>query len=244
MPRRQRAAPTVRPNGCPPWHRLLRRTGCEDRATVFKRASRGRACEAPGQRSCRLETARRSNRPAPAGCNDKESKFFFQAFLQSIEREALVLYGDLPYNVRLIAVRRLGWPMPIAIKKRPKHIARAGQLASERTAVAAVSPIEADQRPNPVVKDPDPDQRAIATRIKAELSRDATRASQHELKSRRRELRLTPSVDDLIRCAMEVSGLTAGDLAYQGALKLLEGHYRALRVRRQRDRDRPSRFRR
>ena len=137
--------------------------------------------------------------------------------------------------------------MPIVIK-RPKHIAPAGQLASERTAVAktAVSPIEADQHTNPMVKNPEPDQRAIATRIKAELSRDATRGSQHELKSRRRELRLSPSADDLIRCAMEVSGLTAGDLAYQGALKLLEDHYRGLQVRRrrQRDRDRASRFRR
>jgi hypothetical protein len=132
--------------------------------------------------------------------------------------------------------------------RKPNRMARERQLASERTAVAAtaVSPIEADQHINPMVKDPEPDQRAIATRIKAELSRDATRASQHELKSRRRELRLTPSADDLIRCAMEVSGLTAGDLAYQGALKLLEGHYRGLQVRRrrQRDRDRASRFRR
>ena len=134
--------------------------------------------------------------------------------------------------------------MPIIIKK-PKHTARAGQLASEIAAVAktAVGPSEADQHTNPMVKDPEPDQRAIAIRIKAELSRDANpRASRRELKSRRRELRLTPSADDLIRCAMEVSGLTAGDMAYLGARKLLEDHYRGMR--RRRDRDRPSRFRR
>jgi hypothetical protein len=131
--------------------------------------------------------------------------------------------------------------------RKPNRMARERQLASERTPVAktAVSPIEVDQHTNPAVKDSEPYQRAIATRIKAELSRDANRrASQRELKSRRRELRLTPSADDLIRCAMEVSGLTAGDLAYHGALKLLEHHYRALRVQRQRDRARLSRMRR
>ena len=137
--------------------------------------------------------------------------------------------------------------MPISIK-RPKNTPHMGQLASEGTVVAktAVGHGEADQHLNSPVRDSNADQRAIsAARIRAELSRNAnTRAGQRELKNRRRELRLTPSADDLIRCAMEVSGLTAGDLAYQGALKLLEGHYRALRVRRQRDRDRPSRFRR
>src|SRR5215469_15581348 len=85
-----------------------------------------------------------------------------------------------------------------------------------------------------------------AARIRDELSRHANpRASQRERKSRRRELRLTPSADDLIRCAMEVSGFTPGELAYLGAQRLLQDHYRGLRVRqRQRDRDRPSRFRR
>ena len=136
--------------------------------------------------------------------------------------------------------------MPVILKNL-KRRARAGQLASEGAAAAktAAGRREADQHPNPVVKDPEVDQRATAIRINAALSRNANvRASQRELKNRRRELRLTPAADDLIRCAMEVSGLTAGDLAYQGALKLLEGHYRALRVRRQRDRDKPSRFRR
>jgi hypothetical protein len=131
--------------------------------------------------------------------------------------------------------------------KKPKNWPRARQLASEGAAAAktATGRREADQHPDPVAKDPQVDQRATAIRINAALSRNANvRASQGELKNRRRELRLTPSADDLIRCAMEVSGLTAGDLAYQGALKLLEDHYRGLRLRRQRDRDRASRLRR
>jgi hypothetical protein len=60
---------------------------------------------------------------------------------------------------------------------------------------------------------------------------------QRELKSRRRELRITPSADEVIVCAMEVSGLTAGDLAYEGARKLLELHY----IKQQRERDRKKR---
>jgi hypothetical protein len=136
--------------------------------------------------------------------------------------------------------------MPVVVK-RPKNRARAEQLASETAAVPTTGGgrREADQHTNPMVKDPEADQRATATRIKAELSRDANRrGGQRELKTRRRELRLTPSADDLIRCAMEVSGLTAGDLAYMGARKLLEDHYRLQLRRRQRHRDRPSRFRR
>jgi len=130
--------------------------------------------------------------------------------------------------------------MPIVVdRKKASQRAAAAKIAGEHS--------EADQRPNSPVKDSGADQRAIsAARIGVELSRDTNpRASQREPKNRRRELRLTPSADDLIRCAMEVSGLTAGDLAYLGARKLLEDHYRGLRLRRrQRDRDRPSRFRR
>ena len=77
---------------------------------------------------------------------------------------------------------------------------------------------------------------AIAgARIRSELGRARNRhAGQRELKSRRRELRLTPSADDLITCAMEVSGLTAGDLAYEGARKVLEIHNQRLRMQRNR----------
>jgi len=56
----------------------------------------------------------------------------------------------------------------------PKHRARAGQFASERTAASktAVGPSEADQRPN------------SAARIRDELRRDTNhRASQREPKS-------------------------------------------------------------
>jgi hypothetical protein len=132
--------------------------------------------------------------------------------------------------------------------KRPKNMPRAGQVTSAGAAVAQITGAQpkTDQRPNSAVKDSDADQRAIsAARIRAELSRDANaRDSQREQKTRRRELRLTPSADDLIRFAMEVSGFTPGDLAYVGARRLLEDHERALRLRRQRDRYSQSRFRR
>jgi hypothetical protein len=128
--------------------------------------------------------------------------------------------------------------MPVAIKN-PKRRPEADQHPN-----TVVKDTEADQHPKPVVKDPEVDQRATATRIEAELRRNANRhTSQRELKTRRRELRLTPSADDLIRCAMEVSGLTAGDLAYEGARKLLENHYRHNRqVRRLQRRHGSTRF--
>jgi hypothetical protein len=136
--------------------------------------------------------------------------------------------------------------MPVIFKER-KPRAGAGQLPNEGTTVAktAVARGDADQHTNAIVKDSDADQRAIsASKIKAALSRNANaRAGQRELKNRRRELRLTPSADDLIRCAMEVSGLTAGDLAYEGARKLLENHDRHNRqVRRLQHRHRSTRF--
>lgn len=42
-----------------------------------------------------------------------------------------------------------------------------------------------------------------------------------ELKSDRLELRVTPSVKKIIQQAMAVTGLAAGDLAYEGARRLL-----------------------
>lgn len=51
-----------------------------------------------------------------------------------------------------------------------------------------------------------------------------------ETKTRRRELRLTPSADDFLQVAMAISGLTAGDLAYEGARRLLEDHERGAKV--------------
>ncbi len=49
-----------------------------------------------------------------------------------------------------------------------------------------------------------------------------------ELKKQRIELRVAPSAKELIRRAMAVSGLTAGDLAYEGARRVLDEHERML----------------
>jgi uncharacterized protein (DUF1778 family) len=47
-----------------------------------------------------------------------------------------------------------------------------------------------------------------------------------ELKRERLELRIAPSAKQLIQRAMSVSGLTAGDLAYEGARRVLDEHER------------------
>ena len=47
-----------------------------------------------------------------------------------------------------------------------------------------------------------------------------------ELKKERLELRVSPSAKQLIQRAMAVSGLTAGDLAYEGARRVLADHER------------------
>ena len=47
-----------------------------------------------------------------------------------------------------------------------------------------------------------------------------------ERKTERMELRLAPSAKQVIRRAMSVSGLAAGDLAYEGARRVLEEHER------------------
>lgn len=47
-----------------------------------------------------------------------------------------------------------------------------------------------------------------------------------ELKKERIELRVAPSAKLLIQRAMAVSGLTAGDLAYEGARRVLDEHER------------------
>ena len=51
---------------------------------------------------------------------------------------------------------------------------------------------------------------------------------ERELKKERIELRVAPSAKKLIQRAMEVSGLTAGDLAYEGARRVLEEHERMM----------------
>jgi uncharacterized protein (DUF1778 family) len=49
-----------------------------------------------------------------------------------------------------------------------------------------------------------------------------------ELKRQRIELRIAPSAKQLIRRAMDVTGLTAGDLAYEGARRVLDEHERMI----------------
>ncbi len=51
-------------------------------------------------------------------------------------------------------------------------------------------------------------------------------AASHELKKERIELRVAPSAKALIQRASAVSGLTAGDLAYEGARRVLDEHER------------------
>jgi uncharacterized protein (DUF1778 family) len=47
-----------------------------------------------------------------------------------------------------------------------------------------------------------------------------------ELKKERIELRVAASAKELIQRAMTISGLTAGDLAYEGARRVLDEHQR------------------
>jgi uncharacterized protein (DUF1778 family) len=47
-----------------------------------------------------------------------------------------------------------------------------------------------------------------------------------ELKRERMELRVGASAKELIQRAMAVTGLTAGDLAYEGARRILDEHER------------------
>jgi uncharacterized protein (DUF1778 family) len=56
-----------------------------------------------------------------------------------------------------------------------------------------------------------------------------------ETKSDRMELRVTPSAKALIRRAMTLSGLTAGDMAYEGARRILDEHDRLVLVSADRD---------
>jgi len=184
---------------------------------------------------------RGSSRSRPWSSSGENENFFSSSFL-FVDQTTSIRYVNMPYMYGILTystTQKGATGMPVIVS-RPKR----GKTAAPARTAAEHS--EVDQRRNSAAKD-DADQRAIsAARIRDELSRHANpRASQRERKSRRRELRLTPSADDLIRCAMEVSGFTPGELAYLGAQRLLQDHYRGLRVRqRQRDRDRPSRFRR
>lgn len=61
------------------------------------------------------------------------------------------------------------------------------------------------------------------------------RTSARELKRERIELRVAASAKQLIRRAMAVTGLTAGDLAYEGARRVLDEHERMVLTGRDRD---------
>lgn len=51
-------------------------------------------------------------------------------------------------------------------------------------------------------------------------------STKREHKTERLELRLAPLAKKVIRQAMSVTGLAAGDLAYEGARRLLDEHQR------------------
>lgn len=59
------------------------------------------------------------------------------------------------------------------------------------------------------------------------MTSPSPRRSQHlETKRARMELRVAATAKTLIQRAMAVSGMTAGDLAYEGARRVLEDHDR------------------
>jgi uncharacterized protein (DUF1778 family) len=60
-------------------------------------------------------------------------------------------------------------------------------------------------------------------------------SQQREFKTQRLELRLTPSAKKVIHQAMSVTGLAAGDLAYEGARRLLEDYQRMVLLGADRD---------
>jgi uncharacterized protein (DUF1778 family) len=53
---------------------------------------------------------------------------------------------------------------------------------------------------------------------------EVTVARRREQKTERMELRVAPSVRKIIQRATAISGLAAGDLAYEGARRILEEH--------------------
>ena len=58
------------------------------------------------------------------------------------------------------------------------------------------------------------------------MAASSQKPASRELKKERIELRVAASAKDLIQRAMTVSGLTAGDLAYEGARRVLDEHQR------------------
>src|SRR4029077_7331427 len=60
-------------------------------------------------------------------------------------------------------------------------------------------------------------------------------SQRRERKTQRLEVRVAPSVRRVIHQAMSVTGLAAGDLAYEGARRLLEEHQRMVLLGADRD---------
>lgn len=73
--------------------------------------------------------------------------------------------------------------------------------------------------------------------VSKKVTRPAKRSAApgQERKTQRLELRIAPSAKKLIRQAMSVTGLAAGDLAYEGAKRLLDEHQRMALVGADRD---------
>jgi uncharacterized protein (DUF1778 family) len=63
-------------------------------------------------------------------------------------------------------------------------------------------------------------------RVIVPSARKKSASSKREYKSQRLELRIAPSAKKVIQQAMSVTGLAAGDLAYEGARRLLDEHQR------------------
>jgi uncharacterized protein (DUF1778 family) len=60
-------------------------------------------------------------------------------------------------------------------------------------------------------------------------------ARQREFKTQRLELRLAPLAKKVIHQAMSITGLAAGDIAYEGARRLLDEHQRMVLLGADRD---------
>lgn len=60
----------------------------------------------------------------------------------------------------------------------------------------------------------------------AAVTRPKRPRPRRELKTERMELRLAPAAKKIIQRAVSVTGLAAGDLAYEGARRVLEEHER------------------
>src|SRR5215510_8718026 len=68
----------------------------------------------------------------------------------------------------------------------------------------------------------------VVERIRLMRTKSPRQTTSRELKRERLELRVAASAKQLIQRAIAVTGLTAGDLAYEGARQVLDEHERML----------------